>query len=234
MALLGKEITITASSSQQIVWRVGQSSVPVDPLVTRHDAYLGIRGLNLSELPTNAKFAQLFLHLLFSNWRESLQLMNDSILKFNRTIDDTPNVRGFRRQRKVRLFSGEEFLVGFALLIGAAGFGDGRMWKGKRVGKELQHRRKCGSPLYRQRISRGICCFTASRPSVDSFLQSSAAATVRSKATRGGSSLKLSSHIIFIVSLLFSPVQLWSWTSRCRRSVREQRKQGTYQTFRSF
>ena len=82
VAKLGE--TVTIKHSAQIVCKVVEGSQPTHAVQQRQGA--GLLGIDLCEkshrgLPKTTVLAEMFLHLTFLNWRESLQVMNKAILE---------------------------------------------------------------------------------------------------------------------------------------------------------
>ena len=129
-ARLGEVVTIQVSSSSHVTWKVVAESEPSRPVQQREQ--IGLSGFDLRDekdggLPRATIIGHMFLHLMFINWRESLQVMNNAILQWNEKRKLIAPAPGFRQGRTTRLFSEEEFLTALALLIGSVGFG-GKLW----------------------------------------------------------------------------------------------------------
>ncbi len=76
--------------------------------------FLGVKGIELHRLDRNIIFSTLFLHLMFRDWRASLQKMNAAISYHNEE----------ESENNINLFTESEFVIGFALMIGASCYSD--------------------------------------------------------------------------------------------------------------
>ena len=77
--------------------------------------HMGVTGIDLSQHEPQVRFAALFLHLTFRDWKESLKKLN---CKLSQSNEDSP------ASQRVALFQQHEFIVGLALMIAAACFSE--------------------------------------------------------------------------------------------------------------
>jgi hypothetical protein len=129
-ALLGKEVLIK-HKNKTVTWTVIEDWDPVDALVEDDRAAYGLTSFNAKEHSQNEVIAQLFLHLAFADWQVTLEKMNDAIIQHNNKSNS----------KKVKLFSPEEFLIAFGLLIGAAEYGarGSQLWDTMRDSQGGEH-----------------------------------------------------------------------------------------------
>jgi hypothetical protein len=73
--------------------------------------HMGVNGIDLSQHEPQVRFAALFLHLSFRDWKESLQKLNCKLSQLNE--EATANQR-------VALFQHHEFITALALMVAAA------------------------------------------------------------------------------------------------------------------
>jgi hypothetical protein len=83
---------------------------PVDALVDEDRTVYGLKSFNPKEYPQKEVPSQLFLHIALADWHVTLEKINDAIIHHNSN-----------KNKKVKLFSPEEFLIAFGLLVGARG-----------------------------------------------------------------------------------------------------------------
>ena len=129
-ALLGQEVPIK-HKNKIVTWTVIEDWDPVDALVENDRAAYGLTSFNTKEHPQNEVLAQLFLHLAFADWQVTLEKMNEAIIQHNNKSNS----------KKVKLFSPEEFLTAFGLLIGAAEYGarGSQLWETMRDSQGGEH-----------------------------------------------------------------------------------------------
>lgn len=106
--LLGKTVT-----KDSFVWTVIEEHHS-DDLPDNNAQFLGVKGIELHRLDRNIIFSTLFLHLMFRDWRASLQKMNAAISYHNEE----------ESENNINLFTESEFVIGFALMIGASCYSD--------------------------------------------------------------------------------------------------------------
>jgi hypothetical protein len=138
--LTGKKVKVVSGSQKQrekVKWTVIEDSTPHTLHTTpRSHAYLGIR---LQEVLDNLRYdsvlplAELYLYLSHcgGDWRRWLDIMNAKIAIHN---ESRPAVQTGAPSGRITRFKEDEFLIGHALLIGAADCADrGRcLWEDKK------------------------------------------------------------------------------------------------------
>jgi hypothetical protein len=130
--LIGKKVEVVSGSGNQkekVEWTVIEESIPCTLHTTpRSHAYLGIR---LQEVLGKLRYnlvlplAELYLYLSYcgGDWRKWLHIMNAKIAIHN---ESRPAVRTGIPSGRITRFKEDEFLIGHALLIGAADCADHR------------------------------------------------------------------------------------------------------------
>ena len=78
---------------------------------------IGLHGMDLHHLPKDTIFGWMLLHIMFPDYRQKLE-------KINACIESSRMEEGREDKWRTKLFSEQEFIVGFGLLIAAPGFGD--------------------------------------------------------------------------------------------------------------
>ena len=91
---------------------------------------IGLHGMDLHHLPKDTIFAWMLLHIMFPDYRQKLE-------KINACIESLNMEEGREDKQRMKLFSEQEFIVGFGLLIAAAGFGNNgkELWPGDKKDK---------------------------------------------------------------------------------------------------
>ena len=86
---------------------------------------IGLHGMDLHHLPKETIFAWMLLHDMFPDYRQKLE-------KINVCIESLNMKEGRADKQRTKLFSEQEFIVRFGLLIAAAGVGDNgkELWLG--------------------------------------------------------------------------------------------------------
>ena len=120
--------TVKSGKGESMVWTVIPEYLNLRPIPTRNEEFLGIRDLKLKERLANSalSLADLFLELSFKNgeWQRGLATMNRKISAHNDSLSSSRSSKGSGVRRAVHQFTGKEFLIGLALLIGAADCAD--------------------------------------------------------------------------------------------------------------
>jgi hypothetical protein len=88
-------------------WKVISSHEPSDVIPEKELKEYGLKGFNCNKFKISEILCLTFLRLLFKNWKQKVEMMNAAI--------EAAEV-------KCRPFSEREFLIGLAILIGAAEF----------------------------------------------------------------------------------------------------------------
>ena len=108
--LVGHEVTMGNRSSGTMKWKVITNYEPPDECLlqdisTRKE--FGLKNFSTMNHKRSEVLAEIFLNLMFMDWRNKVD-------KMNQWVDD--------EKCKCRKFTKEEFLIGLALIIGAAEF----------------------------------------------------------------------------------------------------------------
>ncbi len=108
--LAGHEVTVGTRSSGTMTWKVVPTYEPPDESLL-HDIKpkeeFGIKNFLSANYKRSTVLAEIFLSLMFLDWKSKVAKMNDAVEK---------------ERCKCRKFTPEEFLIGLALIIGAADF----------------------------------------------------------------------------------------------------------------
>jgi hypothetical protein len=78
------------------------------------ERFIGVKGIELHRADPAQIYSDLFLHIMFRDWRHSLKKMNAKITEHNET----------NNKALVPLFQDHEFITGLSLMIGAACFSE--------------------------------------------------------------------------------------------------------------
>lgn len=78
------------------------------------ERFIGVKGIELHRADPSQIYSDLFLHIMFRDWRHSLKKMNAKITDHNEK----------NSKALVPLFQDHEFITGLALMIGAACFSE--------------------------------------------------------------------------------------------------------------
>ncbi len=107
-AMVGQEITVVSKSMGSITWKVVASVDPVD-VIPESDASVryGLKGFAVGKHKKSSIFSDMFLRLLFKDWRSKVEKINAAVLA---------------SKAKTWQFTESEFLIGLAILVGAAEF----------------------------------------------------------------------------------------------------------------
>jgi len=116
--LIGKSFPVK-HKSRTMTWTVIKEWIPSDSS-SENKPLLGLCKFDSTQYTKEQVFANLFLHLMFADWRVTFQKFNAEITKENG-----------KPGKKVRLFTEQEFLTAFGLLIAAAEYGQrgSSLWK---------------------------------------------------------------------------------------------------------
>ena len=109
-ALLGREVTMSTKSNGSMKWKVVETYEPPEENILPEVEVLqqyGMKDFNTSDYMRSEVLVHLFLQLTFIDWKEKVTKMNTAVAA---------------EKCKCRKFSAEEFLIGLALIIGAAEF----------------------------------------------------------------------------------------------------------------
>ena len=113
------EIYTVRSGKVSADWKVVPPQVNLQPLKSRRKEFLGFCDLRLREEIANSSLplAELILQLLYKDgeWQLYLDTMNKNVQAFNNSLG-----RRESKKKKISLFTKKEFLIGHAILIGAA------------------------------------------------------------------------------------------------------------------
>jgi hypothetical protein len=116
-AMVGQEVTITASQNRSMTWKVVESLEPDTEDIlpeSNQGVEYGLMGFVSHAYYKTEVFAKMFLRLTFKDWKENVK-------KLNQAIENS--------KARVKHFTNKEFLSALGLLIGAADF--------SQVGKKL-------------------------------------------------------------------------------------------------
>ena len=113
------------SGRETMTWSVIPEYTNLQHVPIRDEGFLGIKDLRLKQKITQSALllAELFLQLTFKDgeWERGLATMNMKILLHNESLSCSRSSKGSGgRGRPLQKFSPKEFLIGLALLVGAA------------------------------------------------------------------------------------------------------------------
>jgi hypothetical protein len=97
-------VVIRTRNNGSMTWKVIASHEPPDDIPEKDHRAYGLKEFKLEHLKKSAGILN-FLMLLFKDWKEKVVKMNEAVVA---------------SKAKCKLFSQKEFLVGLAVLIGAA------------------------------------------------------------------------------------------------------------------
>ena len=155
--LADENTTFTVKSGRdQIDWTVTTDYLGLQQVPTPRNEFLGIKDFSLRGAIKNSDLplAALFLNLLFpeGEWKRFNEIMNYKIMKHNtggsnRSSSSTSGNSSKRGHRKVKAFTDKEFLIGLALMIGAADCSEKgeNLWTERSTKKWKRHWRSVAS-----------------------------------------------------------------------------------------
>jgi len=109
-ALVGHEVTVGTRSNGTMKWKVVATFEPPDEYLlgdTLNRESFGLKNFSSTDYKQSEVLADIFLQLSFMDWKCKVEKMNEAVKA---------------EKCKCRKFSQEEFLIGLALIIGAAEF----------------------------------------------------------------------------------------------------------------
>jgi len=106
-AMVGHEITVSTRSNGAITWKVIAANDPKEIIPEKESIQYGLKGFDIESYKKSEIFVAIFLQLAFKNWKEKVVKMNEAVQA---------------SKAKVRDFTQSEFLMGLAILVGAAEF----------------------------------------------------------------------------------------------------------------
>ena len=121
--------TYTISANKvEMTWQVVHDYYSLHEVPHRRKEFLGIRDLALKESIKDDPLcvARLFLHLCFKDaeWLRYLDILNRKVMQHNeetnRSCAKSHLIEPRKKKDRVPLFSKTEFIVGFAIIIGAS------------------------------------------------------------------------------------------------------------------
>ena len=114
-ALAGEQVPVKKGRMEEVVWTVVPDSHP--DVERMNDKVTGVGLKNIDSIMRKAGndiiLAYIFLHILFSDWKEKLQRLNVAI--------EAENTKA-RSGKKIPLFTPEEFCKALGIFIAAAGY----------------------------------------------------------------------------------------------------------------
>ncbi len=106
-SLVGEDVVIRTRNNRSMTWKVIASHEPPDVIPEKDHRAYELKGFKLENFKKSEVISSIFLMLLFKDWKEIVVKMNEEVVA---------------SKAKCKLFSQKEFLIGLAILIGAAEF----------------------------------------------------------------------------------------------------------------